>query len=357
MVGFDKNTAQMTYFSDNYKQRNARLPLQLLADHPSTVLRTDLLDTHIDICSPEMMLQFSDNFDYQDIRRDFIRNEVVNWELGMHVYGYILNNCPPYGAQEYAARVLDPRTYHSICRDIITRWVYPFTVDNCLLRQDTTYRLMHHKRNVYRERGVTMPRTSIIGEGVVVGSGSVLGEHMTLSRCIVGRNCALGNRSSVIDSHIWGGVTIGSGCTIRQAILAENVVVKSGATIGRGCILSAGVVVGEGVVLPEFTRVSLSKGSLDNSAMFSDDDDGWGQDENAGRSSNANSDISEEPDYDYSVLGADGVGCVSLSLSLSLSPLFLHTHTNFPLTYYPLLPQVRVAPGSSRGGGQRLRRV
>eukprot|EP00606_Chrysophyceae_sp_TOSAG23-5_P000126 GSChrysophyteH2.ASY1.ANO1.1599.1 assembled CDS len=225
VVGFDKNTAQITYFSDNYKQRNARLPLQLLADHPSTVLRTDLLDTHIDICSPEMMLQFSDNFDYQDIRRDFIRNEVVNWELGMHVYGYILNNCPPYGAQEYAARVLDPRTYHSICRDIITRWVYPFTVDNCLLRQDTTYRLMHHKRNVYRERGVTMPRTSIIGEGVVVGSGSILGEHMTLSRCIVGRNCALGNRSSVIDSHIWGGVTIGSGCTIRQAILAENVVV------------------------------------------------------------------------------------------------------------------------------------
>lgn len=26
---------------------------------------TDLLDCHVDICSPELMLQFSDNFDYQ----------------------------------------------------------------------------------------------------------------------------------------------------------------------------------------------------------------------------------------------------------------------------------------------------
>jgi len=44
----------------------------------------------------------------------------------MHVYGYILNNLPPYAAHEYAARVQDLRTYHSICRDIVTRWVYPF---------------------------------------------------------------------------------------------------------------------------------------------------------------------------------------------------------------------------------------
>ena len=27
---------------------------------------------------------------YQEIRRDFIQNEVVNWELGMHIYGYLL---------------------------------------------------------------------------------------------------------------------------------------------------------------------------------------------------------------------------------------------------------------------------
>jgi translation initiation factor eIF-2B subunit epsilon len=68
------------------------------------VIRTDLLDCNVDICSPEMMLQFSDNFDYQDIRKDFIKNEVVNWELGMHVYGYILNSHAPHGLNEYAGK-------------------------------------------------------------------------------------------------------------------------------------------------------------------------------------------------------------------------------------------------------------
>ena len=46
-----------------------------MTDHLGLVLRTDLLDCHVDICSPELMVQFSDNFDYQDIRRDFIQNE------------------------------------------------------------------------------------------------------------------------------------------------------------------------------------------------------------------------------------------------------------------------------------------
>ncbi len=45
----------------------------------------------------------------------------------MHIYGYQLQN-------EYAARVLDPRTYHIICRDIVTRWVYPIVPDANILQ-------------------------------------------------------------------------------------------------------------------------------------------------------------------------------------------------------------------------------
>ena len=44
----------------------------------------------------------------QDIRRDFIVNEVTNYELGGHLYAWTLQG-------EYAARVHDPRTYHAIC--------------------------------------------------------------------------------------------------------------------------------------------------------------------------------------------------------------------------------------------------
>lgn len=103
-------------------QKNARLPLEMLLEHPQVVFRADLLDCQIDICSPDFLVEFSDNFDYLDIRNDFIRNQSINYEVGKHIYTHILDN-------EYAARVVDPRTYHNICRDIVTRWVYPIVPD------------------------------------------------------------------------------------------------------------------------------------------------------------------------------------------------------------------------------------
>lgn len=59
--------------------------------------------------------------DYLDIRKHFIQNEVLNWELGMHIYGFILRN-------EYAARIHDCRTVrppngHIVFTSILTYFV------------------------------------------------------------------------------------------------------------------------------------------------------------------------------------------------------------------------------------------
>lgn len=34
-------------------------------EHGELELRSDLLDCHVDVCSPEVLVQLSDNFDYQ----------------------------------------------------------------------------------------------------------------------------------------------------------------------------------------------------------------------------------------------------------------------------------------------------
>lgn len=263
VVAFDKQTSQLLLFDDDIKKENIDLPLEIIEDHPSLVMRTDLLDCQVDICSPELIMQFSDNFDYQDIRKDFIQNEVINWELGMHVYGYILNSLPPYTLSEYAARVQDPRTYHSICRDIVTRWVYPFVPDARLLRDDDTT-LVPGKRNVYKERGTTIARSAVVGEGTVLGRGAVVEDDVTLYRTIVGRDCVVGRGSRLIECHVWKGARIESDVKITQAIICENAVVKRGAVVGRGCLVSDGVIIGEDVVLPEYSRVTkLSKEEIE----------------------------------------------------------------------------------------------
>lgn len=131
VVGMNRRSGQIVLFEDSFQNPSVSLSTELLADCPDLVLCPNLLDCNVDICSPELILQFSDNFDYQDIRRDFIQNEVCNYSLGKHIYGYVLQ-------EEYAARVQDCRTYHTISRDLVTRWVYPLVPDVQLL-QDSSY--------------------------------------------------------------------------------------------------------------------------------------------------------------------------------------------------------------------------
>lgn len=93
VVGIDRNTSQLLLFDDSFKRDSVKIPLEIMKEHSGIIFRTDLLDCHVDICSPELMIQFSDNFDYHDMRKDFIRGEVQNFELGSHIYSYIIKVC------------------------------------------------------------------------------------------------------------------------------------------------------------------------------------------------------------------------------------------------------------------------
>lgn len=189
----DSYTSQLLLFEDSYSKDSIGIPCQILDDHANILFRNDLLDCHVDICSPELMLQFSDNFDYQDIRRDFIRNEVLNWELGMHIYSYIIEN-------EYAARVHDPRTYHSISRDIITRWVFPLVPDSEFV-PGTCY--VHNKNYNYKGKDTKVSRTAIIGECNVIGNSCSIGDNSCIHKTTIGSNCIIGDNVTITESHIW----------------------------------------------------------------------------------------------------------------------------------------------------------
>ena len=62
----------------------------------------------------QVLVHFSDNYDYQDIRKDYIHNEVQNIAMDWGFYAYVLD-------RQYAARIQDVRTYAGVSRDIISR--------------------------------------------------------------------------------------------------------------------------------------------------------------------------------------------------------------------------------------------
>ena len=107
---------------------------------------------------------------------------------------------------EYAARVHDPRTYHNITRDIVTRWVYPLVPDSQVVSKESSY--VHLKQYSYREKDVFVARSVHIGDCVVIGKGSRIDENSTIQKTIIGPGCVIQNNVDIIDSHIWEGRNI-----------------------------------------------------------------------------------------------------------------------------------------------------
>lgn len=110
---------------------------------------SDVIDCHIDICSPEVLLLFKDNFDFQSIREDFVKGVLNQEEIyGNHIYTYTLIN-------EYAGRVNSLRAYETVSKEIIRRWSYPIVPDTNFTGA-STYKFA--RPNNYFEDSVVLAR-------------------------------------------------------------------------------------------------------------------------------------------------------------------------------------------------------
>lgn len=67
VVGMNKKSSQIVIFDDNLKSPSIQMPIELMENVKELMFKSDLLDCNVDICSPELLLQFSDNYDYQVI--------------------------------------------------------------------------------------------------------------------------------------------------------------------------------------------------------------------------------------------------------------------------------------------------
>ena len=240
----------------------------LFSDHANVRVQTDLLDCNVDICAPEVLYLFTDNFDYQNIRRDFVVGTLNERELGNDIYAHFLEK------HEYAVRVDSLRTYDAVSRDVVGRWTYPMCPDaNALPRgEKSTY--AHGFSNVYRENDVDVAATARIGPGTVLGQGCAIGAGSILEASTLGRGVVVGADCAVRGSYVQKNVTIHDGAKITSAFLCEGVVVHAGAVVGKGAVLSYGVVVGAGHVVADYARLSLAKQPAHDEDDYDSDEDG-----------------------------------------------------------------------------------
>ena len=209
--------------------------------HGELEIRGDLVDCFIDICTPDVLGLWTDNFDYRSLRRSFLHGVLKDYELnGKTIYAAITND-------QYAARVRNLKAYDVVSRNILGRCTYPLCPDSNLVSGQNYH---FQESNLYKEDKLSVARTSIIKRRVVLGRQTSVKDRSTVVNSTIGRNCQIGSDVHISGSYIWDNVQIGDGTKIHRAVVA------SGAIIGKNCLLCPGALISFGVCLADGTNVS-----------------------------------------------------------------------------------------------------
>ena len=211
---------------------------EILKEHVEIEVREDLIDCGIDICTPEVLAQYTDNFDWQHPRRGFLYGILKDYETNqLTVHTHIMD-------QGYAARVRNPQSYDSVSRDVASRWAYPLCPDSNLLPHQN-YRA--RGSNVYAESSVVLAPLSSFGRNSVIGAATTVGTGTVISNSVIGRRCIIGNRVKIEGAYIWDDVRIDDDSDIEKAIIADKTSVGSGCHVRTGALISYGVVIADGI--------------------------------------------------------------------------------------------------------------
>lgn len=332
VVGLDTSTKvagqapRIFVYDDRPAEATASLPCSFLTACPRMDFRGDLLDCGIDICSPDVLARFSDEFDYRDIRREFVSNSVAEEEEGLQskLYAHILES------GEYAARVQDWKTYAAVSHDLLRRWCYPIVPDNLPSGYEKQFRYVQQaaRQFVYREQKLgrtKVGRSSVVKGGGMIGSHCFIGENCTIQGTVIGNHCHIADNVTLIDCHVWDGVSIEEGATCKSSILAYECVIKAGATVSKGSVIGEGCIIGTSVKLPSFSRITkVGKDEEESDDDFDDFDDDSDDDEeeetkestsnaaaSGGESKQAGVSVNtkeDEVETDHNIVGKDGRG-------------------------------------------------
>jgi translation initiation factor eIF-2B subunit epsilon len=208
--------------------------------HGEFEVRTDLVDCGIDICTPDVLALWSESFDYELPRKNFLHGVLKDWELnGKMLYAEILDD-------GYAARASNLQMYDCISQDVLERWTLPFVPDSNLMHGQT-YRGVkggsYVEDHVVTERGAKVTG-SAVGRSTVIKSGS------TVSGSIIGRRCKIGKNVRIENSYIWDDAVIEDNASVVHSVLGGSVVIGASCRIPAGSLISYHVHLDSGVQMP-----------------------------------------------------------------------------------------------------------
>ncbi|KAJ1964420.1 translation initiation factor eIF-2B epsilon subunit, GEF [Dipsacomyces acuminosporus] len=312
------------------RRRHMNIQTEVITAHPEVELRADLVDTHVAICSLEALALFTENFDYQTMRRDFIHGILTSDLLSSTIYAHILSGSScvlseasaavtaaatsaavpgslsgapgdpdDFGEDDlmfashsgYAAGITDTAAYDAISRDLIGRWTYPLCPDSNPV-DGPAY--SYYRGAVYKSSSVVLGRESCVEHHVVLGPNCSVADFASVSDSVLGSGCRINEHAVIRGSYIFGDSKVGKDSVVESSILGERVTILDNVVIERGCVIGDDVTIGPNIRVKAFTRIARRKRQIN--AEFSDD--GFSADEDDADDEEFASSGSEDGDID-----------------------------------------------------------
>ncbi|KAL1405357.1 translation initiation factor eIF-2B epsilon subunit, GEF [Vanrija albida] len=271
-------------------------------------------DLGVDICEADVQALCTENFDYQDLRRNFLksvlRNDLLGKTISVHLVGD--EEVDPTAKDSkmqrgrYVERIRDTRTYGETAQDILQRWVFPLVPD---MNEPGGAQYELRRGNVYVARdNVVLARTTTLQGPALIGARCQLSHNTRIRRSTLGSNCVVGDNTTLNNTHIWSNVRIGADCYLDESIIGDNVVIGDGVHIGKGTLIGSGCKIAPGVKIPEFSRIGREPYGARDEDSDEDSDDDSDDSESTASGSKAKAAAEAREKRGLAILGPDSVG-------------------------------------------------
>ncbi|MBW0486355.1 hypothetical protein O181_026070 [Austropuccinia psidii MF-1] len=244
----DQSSRLLCLHTDQRKfpqSKQIQIPIQLLQQPQDLLLRADLESIGIDLCSVEVPQLFTENFDYQDVRPDFIHGILTSDLLGKTILCDIVNETNNLGSGvNWVTSVSDVKSYDRASRDIIARRAQPFVLEQARLGAPPP--LTQRRGMVYIGKDVDLAPDCTIGNSTCLSPGCTISHHALIRQSYIGSSTQVESDSEITNSYVFDQVLINSNTRIRNSIIGSHVHIQSDCLIEDGCLIGNGVVIGRG---------------------------------------------------------------------------------------------------------------
>lgn len=188
---------------------------------------SNVLDCGIDICSPEFLLEFRENFYYDQVR-SYIKEKLDGDGdvFGNRMHAYFVDS----SSKEYAARVTCLASLAQTTLDVLNGWMKPFEEE--MFNENVREGMSHLYRTAY------VVENSAIGENVTIDMGC------TIIDSVIGNNVKIGSDVTILRSIVMDGAEVLDRSYIRRSIVEQDCIIRVDTIIPNNCFFKRGLSVG-----------------------------------------------------------------------------------------------------------------